>query len=397
MQELHTNLQPGTVIQRRYVVEDVLGQRGFGTVYLVRDQRNNQKLFVLREVPKPGWKDRYQAAFKPMAFRQSDHPALPHVYRVFNDNRLDLAFMLMDYIEGPNLEILRQGQPEQRLSLNQVMTLIAPVMDAVTHLHSQHHPIIHGNIKPSNIIMRKEGAGTVLVGFSIANKSGTDPTPPFDRHVTPGYKAPEQYSRGADPRTDIYALGAVLYTLLTGTVPADALYRLARLGEREPDPLLPVSQITPSVPTTIAGAIHRAMSIRINDRYSTVEQFWNGLWQEPIFTPLVQVQQTWEPVAAPPAEGNGESDTNQVIPQIAEHMFTDAIEENTESDTNPALPQITEPVVTMPEMEMLTPNAESTEQAEMTSVEAPSDQPLTYALPDEVRGLSSDHRISRNF
>src|SRR5258708_11609290 len=169
MQEMHTTLQPGMTIRKRYVVEDVLGQRSFGTVYLARDQRNNQKLFVLKEVPKPGWKDRYQAAFESITFRRPDHPALPHVYRVFNDNRLDRAFMLMDYIEGPNLEILRQRQPEQRFSLNQVMTLIAPIMDAVTHLHSQHHPIIHGNIKLSNIIMRKEGAGTVLVGFSIAN------------------------------------------------------------------------------------------------------------------------------------------------------------------------------------------------------------------------------------
>src|SRR5258708_7935583 len=330
MQEVRTTLQLGTIIRGRYVVEDVLGQRSFGTVSLARDHRNNQKVFVLREVPKPGWKDRYQAAFESMAARQPDHPALPHVYRVFNDNRLDRAFMLMDYIEGPNLEILRQGQPEQRFSLHQVMTLIAPIMGAVTHLHSQHHPIIHGNIKLSNIIMRKEGAGTVLVGFSIANKSGTDPTPTFDRHVTPDYQAPEQYSRGADPSTDMYALGAVLYTLLAGTVPADALYRLAQLGEREPDPLLPVNQITPSVPTTIAGAIHRAISIHSNDRFSSVEQFWNSLWQVSSVNPIVQP--AWVPVEQPRVEEGKELDANPTVEDTTGLMVPPPSEESKEPE-----------------------------------------------------------------
>lgn len=330
MQKLHTTLQLGMIIRRRYVVEGVLGQRSFGAVYLVRDQRNNQKLFVLREVPKPGWKDRYQAFFKSNASRHPDHPALSHVYGVFNDNKLDRAFMLMDYIEGPNLEILRQGQPEQRFSLHEVMTLIAPVMGAVSHLHSQHHPITHGNIKPSNIIMRKEGAGTALVGFSIVHKSGTDPTPPFDRHVTSGCQAPEQYSRGADPRTDIYALGAVLYTLLTGSVPADALYRLAQLGEREPDPLLPVNQITPGIPATIAGAIHCAMSIHRNDRFSSVEQFWNSLWQAPNIYPIAQP--TWVPGEQPRIKEDNELDANPTLEDTPGPMVPPPPEESKEPE-----------------------------------------------------------------
>jgi len=266
-------------------------------------------------------------------FKRLDHPALPGVYQVFKDGRRGPVYMLMDYIEGPNVEILQQGQPERRFSLSQAISLIAPIMRAVTCLHGQRYPIIHGDIKPSNIIVRKENAAPVLVGFSLVEENDTGSI----ATAVHGYRAPEQYSGKIDPRTDIYALGAVLYTLLSGTVPADALNRLTQSGMKEPDPLLPLKQILPDVAPTIASAIHRAMSIRINDRYSTVEQFWNGLWQQPIFNPLVQVQQTWEPVAAPPAEGNGES------------------------DTGPAIPQIAEPVVTMPEMEMPTPNAESTE------------------------------------
>src|SRR5438132_6712255 len=89
-------LQVGTKIRGRYVVEDVLGKRSFGAVYLVRDRRSKQKLFALRDMPKPGWKDSFQFVFDSVVFTELDHPALPHVYKVFNDDKFDRAFMLMD-------------------------------------------------------------------------------------------------------------------------------------------------------------------------------------------------------------------------------------------------------------------------------------------------------------
>src|SRR2546421_2301745 len=261
MQEVHSPLQPGTTIRGRYVVEDILGNRSFSSIYLVRDQRNNQKHFVLKEVPDPGWKDRFPISFGPKWFKRLEHPALPHIYQIFNDGRNNRAFMLVDYIEGLNLEILQQGRPERLFPLIQVVSLIAPIMNAVTHLHSQRHPVIHGDIKPSNIIVRKEGGLPVLVGFSLVKEVATDTTLTFDRYRAPGYKAPEQYSGATDPRTDIYALGAVLYTLLTGSVPASALYRARHLSEKKPDPLYPMDKIASDITVDLASVIHRAMSI----------------------------------------------------------------------------------------------------------------------------------------
>jgi len=332
MQEVHPPLQVGTVIRGRYVVEDVLGKGGFGAVYLVTDRRNKQKLFVLKEVPKPGWKERFQFAFDSMVFRRPDHITLPHVYQVFNDSKHDRAFMLMDYIEGPNLETLRLGQPEQRFPLLQVMSLIAPIVDAVTHLHTQRHPIIHGNIKPSNIIIRKEGGAAVLVGFSLVKEAATDTTLTFDRYGSPGYKAPEYHSGVTDPRTDMYALGAVLYTLLTGSIPAGALYRVRHLVEKKPDPLISMNQIAPDIPTGIASTIHRALSIDRNDRYSTVDRFWNALWQEPIYSSMVQ--HTWEQLIAPSTEGNGDLDTKLREEEATEDWDAPPTEEKRELDDN---------------------------------------------------------------
>ena len=288
MQDVHSTLKIGTIIRRRYEVENALGKGNVGTVYLVRDRRSDHKLFVLKEVPKPGWKERFQFIIDSMAFTDLDHPALPHVHKVFNVNKFNQTFMLMEYIEGPDLETLRLMQPGQRFTPLQVISSIVPVVVALTYLHSQDRPIIHGDIKPSNIIIRKEGDVATLVGFSLVKKVDTDKTLTFDRYHAPGYKAPEQYGGVTDCRTDIYALGAVLYTLLAGRVPAGVLYRVRHQVEKKPDPLFSINQIAPDVPIGIANVIHKAMSMDKNNRYATMEQFWNALWQISTITPAVQ-------------------------------------------------------------------------------------------------------------
>ena len=383
MQEVHPPLQVGTVIRGRYVVEDVLGKRSFGAVYLVRDLRNKQKLFVLKEVPKPGWKERFQFASDSMVFRRPDHMALPHVYQVFNDSKRDRAFMLMDYIEGPNLETLRLGQPEQRFPLLQVMSLIAPIVDAVTHLHTQRHPIIHGDIKPSNIIMRKDGATAVLVGFSLVKEAVTNRTLTFDRYHAPGYKAPEQYSGVTDPRTDIYALGAVLYTLLTGTVPAGALYRVRHLSEKKRDPLFLMDKIAPDIPTSITSAIHCAMSIHRSDRFATVEQFWNALWQVSAIAPIVQP--TWEQVEQPRAKEGQEQEANPTEEDTGEDLDPTPTKEKREQDAEPPLPPIAEAMVATLVEEAPVSKASPLWQQSAEPIIASSDQSHRPALTEEVK------------
>ncbi len=345
MQKVHSPLQVGTVIRGRYEIEEVLGKRSFGTAYLVRDRFNSQKLFVLREAPKPGWKDRFRFSFDSSVFTDLYHPTLPYVYKVFTVDKLGRSFMLMDYIEGPNLETVRLAQPKQRFSSLQVMTSIVPVVEAVTYLHSQDHPIIHGEIKPSNIIVRKEGGAAVLVGFSLVKDAVIDTTFTFNRYRTHGYKAPEQFSGVTDPRTDIYALGAVLYTILTGIVPAGALYRVRCLVEKKLDPLSLMNQIAPDIPTGIASAIHRAMSIDRDYRYSTVEQFWYALWQGPIFNP--KVQHTREQLIAPSAQRR-ELDANLTEEDATEPVDITPTEGNGEQDTDPPLRPIAESVVIAP-------------------------------------------------
>jgi len=295
VQDVQTTLPAGSVIRDRYTVEDLLGKGGFGAVYLVQDQRVRGNLFALKEVIDPNKEERMRFAFECEVLKRLDNPALPRVYRVFEDNKNIRVYMLMDYIAGPNLEILRQRQPEKRFSLSQAMRMMSPIVGAVSYLHRQRPPIIHRDIKPANIIVPDAGDEAVLVDFGIAKEYDQDSTTTAVRRCSPGYGAPEQYAKGTNPRTDIYGLGATFYAILTGTIPADALYRMTQMGSKSIDPLESVQQLAPDVPQHVSDAVHRAMSINSNDRFATVEEFWQALNTQPVVEPPLAVAS----VAAP--------------------------------------------------------------------------------------------------
>jgi eukaryotic-like serine/threonine-protein kinase len=277
VQDVFLTLPNGAVVRDRYVIEDLLGKGGFASVYLVKDKRVKGNLFALKEVIDPSKQERDRFTFECEILRRLDHPALPRVYHAFSDDEMLRAYMLMDYIEGPNLEILRQKQSQRRLPLMQVMGIMAPIIDAIAYLHSQQPPIIHRDIKPSNIIVPAVGDQAVLVDFGIAKEYEPDSTTTTVRRCSPGYGAPEQYGGGTDTHTDIYGLAATLYALLTGKIPADAFQRMMQLGSKGVDPLVPVIQLMPDIPLSVSEAIQRAMRISSNDRFATVKEFWQEL------------------------------------------------------------------------------------------------------------------------
>ena len=135
----------------------------------------------------PNKKERKRFVFEADLLRRLDHPALPRVYYVFEDDKNERAYMLMDYVEGENLEVLRRHQPNMRFPVPQVLNIIAPIMNAISYLHNQQPPIIHRDIKPSNIIVPASGNEAVLVDFGIAKEFHPDSTTTAVRHASPGY------------------------------------------------------------------------------------------------------------------------------------------------------------------------------------------------------------------
>jgi serine/threonine protein kinase len=305
MQKLQTTLQNGTTIQDRYSVVDILGRGGFSAVYLVKDEQDGL-LFALKELIDQDKVERSRFTFECTVLERLHHPALPRVHRVFEEN--NRAYMLMDYVSGSNLEVLRRKQPHDSFSLREVLTILEPIEQALSYLHRQEPPIIHRDIKPSNIIVPQENGSafkqegknekflqdtpptplstplskSVLVDFGIAKEYTTDSTTTAIRHCSPGYGAPEQYALGTDHRTDIYGLAATFYALLTGTVPVDSLQRATKLGTQGIDPLVPVRELAPAVPENVANAIQRAMSIGPDNRFNSIDEFWQAIHEQTV-------------------------------------------------------------------------------------------------------------------
>jgi serine/threonine protein kinase len=213
--------------------------------------------------------------------KKLDHPGLPRIYEVFNDDEHARIYMLMSYVEGTNFGMLRRQQPDQRFSWSQALMLMAPILEAVAYLHRQSPPLLHRDIKPANILMPTVSNTPVLIDFGLAKEYDPEGTTTANRHCSPGFSAPEQYTRGTGPRSDIYSLGATLYTLISGCNPPDALEHLMQQSEAVIDPLRPVKQLVPSVPSSVSEAIQRAMAINRNVRFATAEAFQQALQIEP--------------------------------------------------------------------------------------------------------------------
>jgi serine/threonine protein kinase len=278
VQEEQAVLPVGTVISGRYVVKSLLGKDDSSATYLVEDQRALSELFALKVVclQSKGELDRYLLEYQMLT--RLDHPALVHVYDLLKDDKHHRAYTLMDHIEGPNLETLLQQQPEQRFSWPEAMNIMAPVIAAVGYLHRQQPPVIHGNVKLTTIIVPKARGRALLVGLGTAQGDDSDTTMAAVRSHSSRYNALTQYGTDTDIQTDIYGLGAVFYTLLTGIVPTDAPSRLAQMDNEGSDPLKPVNEMVATVLVHVAEAIERAMSLDSQEQFSSAEQLWEALW-----------------------------------------------------------------------------------------------------------------------
>ena len=284
MQTIDDRYQVGDVIQGRYLIEDMLGRGGFSVVYLVRDQLAGtgqpgaEDRFALKMLTDRDQQERTRFLFEGELLTRLHHPALPRIQQAFEDETSRRACLLMDYVEGTNLEKLRKRQPESRFSLPQAIEMLTPIVEAFSYLHAQPSPIIHRDVKPANLIAREDGKGTALVDFGIAKEYEPDATTTAIRHCSPGYGALEQYSSiGTDQRTDIYGLAATLYVLLSNVIPVDALQRATKLASKEMDPLVPLHELVPAIPAPDADAIQRAKSIGMEKRFSSVAQFWQAV------------------------------------------------------------------------------------------------------------------------
>src|SRR5260370_17213050 len=283
------SLPVGTIIRGRFLIQDQLSDSGFGNIYLVRDQRNrgnNANLFVLKEVINQSRHKLYQITLDGVARRLLRHEALPRVYNVLSEGKDDCVYVVMDYIEGLSLGMLRLHQPGKCFSFPQAIIIMEPVLSAVAYLHSQQPPVLHQDIKPASIIVLSTRDKVVLVDFGVGKKYNLGSTTTSARHSLTPYEAPEQYDGEIDTRSDIYGLGATFYTLLNGTAPDDALYR----ASKSVDSLEPMYQVAPAISSHEAATLPRAMSLSGNDRFASAQQFEQAFETDSTWIPSPKIE-----------------------------------------------------------------------------------------------------------
>lgn len=181
------------------------------------------------------------------------HPLIPHFYSVFLEE--DRSYIVQEYVDGENLEqvIARQGP----LPEDAVVQWASALCDLLIYLHDQAEPVIFRDLKPANILLRSADRSLVVVDFGIAR--------PYQLDVvgtivgTPGYAPPEQYQGLATPRSDIYALGATLYRLVTGYDPE----------HEAPFTFPPVRTLNAAVSLPFAAVIERAVALNPQDRFAS--------------------------------------------------------------------------------------------------------------------------------
>ena len=268
-------LATGTVLIDRYRIVRLLGQGGFGAVYRVWDLHLNAP-YALKENLDTSPEAIRQFAREAQILANLHHPNLPRVTDHFSLPDQG-QYLVMEYVEGEDLEEMRRKstcQPAGSLPEEQVLTWISQILDALEYLHNQNPPIIHRDIKPANIRITPQGRAT-LVDFGIAKIfNPVLKTTVGARAITPGFSPLEQYGQAAtDARSDIYALGATLYVLLTGRTPPESTARAWN------DQLLPPEQLNPHLSPAVSPVIIKAMQADPVDRWQNIAELRLALHQ----------------------------------------------------------------------------------------------------------------------
>jgi len=256
----------------RYRLERPLGHGGMGTVYLAHDLELDRpvavKLLAERLAGDGAFRKRFLREAR-VAARLS-HPNVVGVYDA-GESEEGLPYIVMEYVDGATLEGLGPLPPREAVGL---------ALQACHGLAQAHeHGLVHRDVKPHNLLLRSDGALKVA-DFGIARAAeATALTEVGTVLGTAAYLAPEQATGGAvTPATDVYALGAVLYELLTGRPPYEPA-SLADLAER-PE-IAPVSELAPDVSREVEDAVMRALARNPSYRQSSADELARELGGSP--------------------------------------------------------------------------------------------------------------------
>ncbi len=272
VEDLVDELQPGTkLLKGQYTIVRYINSGGFGITYLAKDSLDRN--VVIKEC----FPSSYCRRSKTMVAARSRahtaelrsvvqlfvrearhlskivHPNIVAVHQVFEDN--GTAYMAIDFVDGLDLQQIIEGQG-RKLSIDDIVQMTEKLLAAVGFIHA--NDMLHRDISPDNVLIDKKGQ-PVLIDFGAAREQASQSNRAMSalRVVKDGYSPQEFYIAGSEqgPWSDLYALGATMYHVISGEAPANGQARLAALAEDQTDPYVPLEGRFAGYPPGFLAAI----------------------------------------------------------------------------------------------------------------------------------------------
>ncbi len=261
----------------RYTLLELLGEGGMGIVYRAEDTRLRRQVALKVMRPELRFEPQFEERFNREAQLAAGlrHPNIVTVHDFGHEG--DSAYFTMELVEGSNLADRMGGSP---MPLAEVATILSPVAEALECAHR--HGVVHRDVKPHNILIDRDGR-VMVTDFGIARMFGPSLYTSTGRMIgTPEYMAPEQAEdapgRVPDGRADIYALGVVLFQMVTGTVPFRATSPIATALKHLKDPPPRPRRLRPDLPATLERVILKGLEKEPDRRYQRPTELV-GEWQ----------------------------------------------------------------------------------------------------------------------
>ena len=269
-----TPLHPGDQLDH-YRIESVAARSGMASIFRGSDVHTGRPVAI--KVPHPEMEsdpiffDRFKR--EEAICKDLDHPG---ILKVIAEDGRSRVYMVMEWVEG---RLLRHVLNEQgKLPQERAIRIALRILNALDYLHN--HGIVHRDLKPENIMINAED-GIKIIDFGIAAKAGARRitfTKLSQTMGTPDYISPEQVKgKRGDARSDLYALGVMLYEMLTGKVPFTGPNAFIIMNDRLLNNPVPPREMDPTIPPQLQEIIYRALERDPKNRYATAREFARDL------------------------------------------------------------------------------------------------------------------------
>jgi serine/threonine-protein kinase len=265
-----TPLHPGDQLDH-YRIESLVARSGMASIFRATDMRNGRQVAI--KIPHP------EMEADPVLFERFEREAEigekldhPGVMKVFPDADRSRVYMVMEWVDGRLLRVVLHEQ--KKFPVERAIKIAIAVCDALDYIHR--NGVVHRDLKPENIMIDADD-NIKLIDFGIAARQGA-------RRLTfaklsqvmgtPDYISPEQVKgKRGDGRSDIYALGAMLYEMLTGQPPFSGPNPFAIMNDRLLNNPIPPRELNPEIPPPLQEVIYRALEREPQNRYATANEF----------------------------------------------------------------------------------------------------------------------------